>query len=205
MFRLSRLIVWAIIGLLMPLSPAVQAGPAEEAQAVVKTVTDDVLAKLKSLDKASREDTKHVFALVNEVVVPHFDSVTMASWVLGKHWRSASKDQKLDFTREFRTLLVRTYGTALARYTDEKVVYDTPRADDKGERVKVPTRIVQTGGGPDIPISYSLRNRDGEWKVYDVVIDGISMVTNYRSTYSQRIGQSGIDGLIQQLVAHNGA
>lgn len=182
---------------------AAHADTAESAQAVVKSVTDDVLAKLKQSKEEIKADPGKVYELVNEIVVPHFDSVAMARLVLGKHWRNTSKEQKLEFIDQFRNLLVRTYGTALANYTDEKIEYDATRVDPKGTKAKVRTRILPAAGGPDIPIAYSLRLTDGQWRVYDVAIDGISMVNNYRSGFSQRINQSGMDGLLARLKERN--
>ena len=127
----------------------------------------------------------------------------MARLVLGRFWRSASLDQQQQFIDEFKTLLVRTYATALFEYTGQKIVYKPMRIKDGEGRAVVRTEI-QPADGPAIPLHYTLaRGDDGTWRVYDIRIDGISLVTNYRSTYSRAIQRQGMDGLISSLSQKN--
>jgi phospholipid transport system substrate-binding protein len=127
----------------------------------------------------------------------------MARLVLGKYWRRANDEQKTTFEKEFRLLIVRTYATALLEYTDEVIEYPPTRLKPGDDDVTVQTVINQPGGVP-IPVNYSLHLTEaGQWKVYDMVIDGISLVTNYRSSFASEIRRGSLDDLIGKLVEHN--
>ena len=126
----------------------------------------------------------------------------MSKWVLAKHWRTADKKQKLAFIRAFRTLMVRTYATALLDYTEQEIRY-VPLRDDIGSGdVTVRTEVHQKTGQP-IGIKYGLHLRKKGWKVYDISVDGISLVANYRTSFNTEIKQKGLDGLIARLETHN--
>lgn len=174
----------------------------DDAQKVVHQTSDRMIAVLKADREAMRADPTRLYPLVEEIVLPHFDFVRMSSWVLGKHWRTASDAQKKNFVQAFRMLLVRIYATAMAEYRDQEIVYlplkAEPGADDVNVRSEVKMR-----GGPSIPVAYSLYLKDGAWKVYDVNIDGVSMVANYRTTFSHDIKQGGLDALIDKLATLN--
>ena len=167
----------------------------------------DTTAEMLSLIEAEREKIKarpvYIYELVEGVILPHFDFERMGRLVLGKHWRKASKAQREQFIKEFSFLLVRTYATAMMDYSGQKVIYLPFReGKDKNEAI-VRTEIDQKGGLP-IPIDYSLHLKDGEWKVYDVKIDAVSLVMNYRTTFSGEIRKlKGIDGLITKLQKRN--
>jgi phospholipid transport system substrate-binding protein len=142
--------------------------------------------------------------MVDQNVLPHFDFRKMSALVLGSNWREADAGQRDRFTSEFRQLLVRTYATALLKYTDEKVVmlpYRAPPPDDRTVTVKTEVR---RSGQPPIPIHYEFYlNRDGQWKVYDVSIEGVSIVTSYTNTYAERVRRDGLDKLIAGLSQEN--
>lgn len=167
---------------------------------LVRATTEEILRLLKANREVYQRDKSALYAMVDKEVLPHFDFQRMSQWVLGRYWRTATPEQRERFSKEFRDLLVRTYATALLNYTDEKVVYlpFTGKPDDK--QVIVRTEIKQSSGAPDIPISYSFYNKgDGEWKVYDVSIEGVSLVTNYRTTYADKIRRDGLDALIASI------
>jgi phospholipid transport system substrate-binding protein len=125
----------------------------------------------------------------------------MSQWVLGRNWRTATPDQRARFVAQFRNLLVRTYSSALSDYADEKITYLPFAGDLSAPTVTVRTEIEQ--GGSTIPINYSMyHSRDG-WKVYDVAISGVSLVTNYRSSFGNIIRDQGMDSLIRQLAEKN--
>jgi phospholipid transport system substrate-binding protein len=126
----------------------------------------------------------------------------MSSWVLGKYWRTATPAQRDRFTQEFRTLLVRTYAKSLSEYTDNKITYLPMRGSPQQSEVKVRTEVEQPGGFP-IPIDYDLYRKGDDWKVYDVTIDGVSLVTNYRTTFANQIREDGLDKLIATLADRN--
>jgi phospholipid transport system substrate-binding protein len=145
---------------------------------------------------------KKIVALTEEKILPHFDFERMSRIVLGRNWKNASKEQQAQFVSEFRTLLVRTYSSALAKYRNQNIVYKPMRAGAADTEVTVKTEIVQPGG-PPVLVDYSLLKRDDGWKVYDVVIEGISLVTNYRGQFANEIKQGGMDSLIQKLAEKN--
>jgi phospholipid transport system substrate-binding protein len=126
----------------------------------------------------------------------------MSSWVLGRYWRNATPKQRQEFTEQFRTLLVRTYAKSLSSYTDNKITYLPFRSSPDQTDVKVRTEVDQPGGFP-IPIDYDLYLKGDEWKVFDVTIDGVSLVTNYRTTFANQIRMDGLDKLISSLAERN--
>jgi phospholipid transport system substrate-binding protein len=151
---------------------------------------------------AITDDPAALDRLVTDIVLPYFDFRRMSQWVLGKYYRKATADQRERFVVEFRNLLVRTYGRFLSEYAGEKVVY-LPVADTSdATSVKVRTEI-EFGDNSVISVAYSLYSGPDGWKVYDVAFDGVSMVTNYRSSYGRIIRTEGMDSLISQMVRRN--
>lgn len=192
--------------LLMHLSVAVCAtsAPADILpQELVRDTSSRMLSALRDEQEAIKNNPGRLYELVSDIVLPYFDFRRMSQWVLGKNWRTATPDQRERFVEEFRKLLVRTYGTALSEYADEKIIYLPFAANTDARTVTVRTEIKQ--GGSTIPISYSMYNSSEGWKVYDVAINGVSLVTNYRSTFGSIIRGEGMDSLIKQLVERNSA
>lgn len=168
----------------------------------VKETAETVLEKLKTEGDAIKNDPDRVNDIVTDMVLPHFDFERMSKWVLGKHWRRASDEQKVKFVKEFKVLLVRTYANSLSEYSDQEIHYFPFRGTGKEEEVTVKTEIDQPGGFP-IPINYDLYRVNDAWKVVDVAIDGVSLVANYRSSFSAQIRKLGVDGLIAKLSEGN--
>ena len=190
----------AVVGLLMVGATAnavAQADPVE----VVRETAERVLEQLRS-DRARYQDDKALFGLVREVVFPHLDRERTAQWVLGANWRKATPAQREQFVEEFSELLLRTYGTALRQYDSEVLNFLPVNAPDGANRVTVRTEIVRPDG-PKVSVDYQLTNRSGEWKVYDVVIENVSLVITYRSEYAAIIKRDGMDGLLKQLADRN--
>lgn len=171
-------------------------------QELVQRTAEEMLTKLRVEKQVIEQHPERIYELVNQIVLPHFDFERMSSWVLGKHWRAATPAQKERFMAEFRTLLVRTYAKSLSEYTDSKISYLPMRPSPQEDQVKVRTEVDQPGGFP-IPIDYELRRQGDDWKVIDVTIDGVSLVTNYRSTFASQIRQDGLDKLITVLSERN--
>ena len=172
------------------------------ADVFVKSVADDVLAIVKK-DKAIQSgDQEKIFALAEEKIVPNFNFDHVCKLVLGKNFSKATKEQQDAFEREFRSLLIRTYASALSKYRNQTIEYKPLRdsADDKDVVVK--TQILQPGGQP-LAVDYSLEQVGDVWKVYDITIEGVSLVTNYRGQFSNEVRQGGMDGLIQKLADKN--
>jgi phospholipid transport system substrate-binding protein len=179
------------------------AATAQEAPDVlVQRVTDDVLEIIRKDRDIQNGDTHKVIELVDKKVLPHFNFPHMTALALGKDWRKASPQQQQQLTGEFKTLLVRTYANALTGYKNQKVVYKPLKMAPADADVLVRTEVLQPGSKP-VQLDYSLEKQESGWKVYDVVVAGISLVTNYRDQFSQEVRNGGIDGLIASVAAKN--
>ncbi len=146
--------------------------------------------------------TQKAVELVDQKVLPHFDFRHMTALAVGKDWKKASPGQQQQLTAEFKTLLVRTYSNALTSYKNQKLVYKPFKMNPGASEVLVRTEVIQPGSKP-VQIDYNLEKADGGWKVYDVVVAGISLVTNYRDQFAQEVRSGGIDGLIAAIAAKN--
>jgi phospholipid transport system substrate-binding protein len=186
------------------LSPGVQA-QAKEAppDQLVKSVTDEVLDIIRKDKDIKAGSTKRAIELVEQKVLPHFNFSRMTALALGKDWRQATPEQQKALTNEFRDLLVRTYSNALTAYKNETVDYRPFKMQPGETDVTVRTQIHQAGARQPITLDYSLEKNGNAWKVYDVVVAGVSLVTNYRSSFTTEVRNGGIDGLIKTLKAKN--
>jgi len=195
---------WRLMGMIMlvGLLGSTPSWAVQSPQALVEQTANQMLDKLRTERKVIDEHPGRIYELVNEIVLPHFDFERMSTWVLGKYWRRATPEQRKEFIEQFRTLLVRTYAKSLSSYTDNKLTYLPFRGGPQQTDVTVRTEVDQPGGFP-IPIDYSLYLKGDEWKVYDVTIDGVSLVTNYRTTFANQIRQDGLDKLIASLANRN--
>ena len=193
--------IGVLFGLLTLTAVAAPVAPASPRDMVIDT-SQKMLAALKKDKNLIKQNPQRIYDLVSEIVLPHFDFTTMSKWVLGKNWRSLNPDQQQRFTTEFRTLLVRTYAVSLSEYQDQKLNYLPLKAAPSADDVTVRTEVLR-GGGPAIPINYSMHLTANGWKVYDVVIDGVSLVINYRTSFATQIRTGGVDKLIEDLVARN--
>jgi phospholipid transport system substrate-binding protein len=169
---------------------------------LVKTTAEDVLEIVKNDKDIQAGNQKKIFALAEEKILPNFNFERVSRLVLGKYWTRANKDQQEAFQREFRSLLLRTYATALSKYRNQTIEYKPMRAQPGDTKVTIKTLVIQPDG-PPIAIDYSLEKFPEGWKVYDIVIEGVSLVTNYRGQFSNEIRQSSLDGLIQKLTDKN--
>lgn len=194
MFRILAIFLAAIV-------PALAAAQ-ETPDALVKRTTDEVLAIIKADKDVQSGNTTKVVQLAERKVLPHFDFSRMARLAVGRNWTQASEAQKETLTKEFRTLLVRTYSTSLAQYRNQTIEVKPAKVGPQDKEAVVKTAVIQQGG-PPIPIDYTMEKTDGGWKVYDVVIDGASLVTTYRGTFNDQIQKGGIDGLIKTLQERN--
>lgn len=176
---------------------------AEEApDALVKRVTTEVTTLIKSdkdIQAGNREKVKNV---IESKLVPNFDFERMTALAMGRSWSKATPEQQRTLVGEFRTLLVRTYSGALTNYRDNQIDYKPLRMNPGDTEVIVRTQVVQPGGSP-IPIDYSMEKKGDTWKAYDVVVGGVSLVTNYREEFNNAVKASGVDGLIKTLADKN--
>lgn len=186
--------------MVMSVLPTAHAATNTAPDAMVKNVTSSVLTYLQDNRAELEADPDKVYKLVNDTVLPHFDFRYMSQLVLGKHWRTASDSQKDRFTEAFRDLLVTTYSNSLLQYTGQDIEYLPFRAADDADKVTVKVEVVPDAGLP-VPIDYQLRQKNSEWKVYDVNIDGLSIVSNYRSSVGSEVSNKSLDQVITDMAA----
>ena len=175
----------------------------DDPKAMIKATADKVLSEVTLHKDELEKDLSGLYVLVQEAVVPNTDFYRMSQVAMGRYWRRADEEQRQKIAHEFREMLVRTYATALLNYSGEQIEYLPVRSQPGDKEVMVPTRINLQGGGPAVPIHYRVYLAEDGWKLYDVVIDGVSLVANYRSSFASQIRRGGVDGLIQQLAQRN--
>jgi phospholipid transport system substrate-binding protein len=174
----------------------------EAPDTLVKAVTQDVIAVVKQDKDIQSGSTRKTVALVEEKVLPHFNFARMTALAMGPNWRKASPEQQQQLVEEFRTLLVRTYSTALTQYRDQAIEFKPLRMQPADTEVTVRSEVRQSGTAP-ISIDYSMEKTAAGWKVYDVAVAGVSLVTTYRDTFANEVRNAGVDGLIKTLADRN--
>ena len=197
-----KLISGFLIGMALA-APAVAQTQDLAPDALAKKVTDEVIAVLRADKDIQAGNTKKVLDLVEAKILPHFNFARMTRLAVGAPWRQASAAQQQSLTNEFRTLLVNTYTTAFTQYRDQVIEYRPLKMAPADTEVVVRSLIKQKTGADPIDINYSMEKTDGGWKVYDVIIAGVSLVQNYRSSFASEIQKRGVDGLIATLSAKN--
>ena len=190
----------AFVGL-VPVAPAT-AQDAQAPDALVKDVTQDVIAIVKQDKDIQSGNTKKTIALVEQKVLPHFNFTRMTALAMGVNWRKATPDQQKLLVDQFRTLLVRTYSTALTSYRNQTIDFKPLRAQPADTDVTVRSEVRQSGAEA-VTIDYSMEKTPSGWKVYDVVVGGVSLVTTYRDTFANEVRNAGVDGLIKTLSDKN--
>jgi len=188
-----------LLAVLPPLAQAQSAAP----DVLVKTITDEVTAALKKDKDIQAGDTKKAADLIETKIVPHFNFIRMARIAMARNWRSATPEQQKEIASEFKTLLVRTYSTALVNYKEHQIDYKPLRAKPEDSEVTVKSDVKPSGSTQPVTIDYELEKTDNGWKIYDVKVDGVSLVTTYRDTFATEVRERGIDGLIKSLATKN--
>ena len=188
-----------LFALLVPLAQAQQPAP----DVLVKSITEEVVAILKKDQDIQAGDPKKVADLIDTKVVPHFNFIRMTRLAMARNWRLASPEQQKELAGEFKTLLVRTYSTALSNYRDQQIDYKPLRAKPEDTEVTVKSDVKQSGSSQPVTIEYEMEKTPGGWKVYDVKVGGVSLVTTYRDTFASEVKERGVDGLIKSLAAKN--
>ncbi|MAX51973.1 MAG: toluene tolerance protein [Methylophaga sp.] len=200
---MSKSLLSLITCFFLATSLLVSAENMSEPQTLVKNASDKMLKALEDNQAELEKSPEKIYSLVEDILMPYFDFEKMSKLALGKNWRQLDKEQRVQFVEEFRLLLIRTYSTAMLEYTNEEIRLLPFRDDVSRKRVTVPMEVIQPAG-PSIPMALSLfQNDSSEWKVYDVKIDGISLVTNYRSSFATEIRNKGVDSLISDLAERN--
>ena len=193
----------AVLSVMLMAAPSVVMAEIS-AEELVKQTADDVLNTIKNDKDIQAGNQQKIFALAEEKILPNFDFERVCRMVLGKNWKAASPEQQAVFQKEFRSLLLRTYAVALGKYKNQVIEFKPLRAEPDAKNVSVKTQILQPGGQP-IAVDYSLVKAEGGWKVYDIVIESVSLVTNYRSQFSNEIRTNGLDSLNKKLAEKNKA
>jgi phospholipid transport system substrate-binding protein len=181
---------------------AAGAAAQEAPDAMVKRVAEETLATIKSDPKVAAGDQARIREVVETKLLPYFDFERITALAMGRNWSKATPEQKKQLVEQFRQLLVRTYSGALTQYRDQTMDYKPLRADANATEVTVRTEVVRQGQAP-VPIDYSMSKGNPEWKVYDVIVGGVSLVTNYRDEFNEQIKSGGVEGLIKTLQAKN--
>jgi phospholipid transport system substrate-binding protein len=200
---MKRVIAVAALAVALAGIPALGAA-ARVPHEIISTTVNQLIDQMEQNREEFRNDRRRLYEMVSDLVVPHFDVERIARLVLARHWREATAEQREKFTREFQTLMIRTYSTALFEYTGrEEMTVQPANVQDGDDRTVVRTEVKLPDTAP-IPVNYSfVHNDDGTWKIYDINIDGVSWVINYRSSYDPIIQQRGLDGLISELAGKN--
>ncbi len=170
--------------------------------ALARSVTDEVLSIIRADKELQAGNSQKVLELVEAKVLPHFSFASMTQLAMGRNWRQASAEQRQRLIAEFRTLLVRTYTTAFTQYRNQTVDYKPLRVAAGDTDVVVQSLVKRSSGAP-VAVDYNMEKTDTGWKVYNVKIEGISLVENYRNTFNTEIQKSGVDGLIKSLAEKN--
>jgi len=176
----------------------------EDAQTLVKETTDAMLDALTAEKNTIKSNPERVYALVDKIVLPHFDFERMSRFVLGQNWAQATPAQQGKFVQEFRRLLVRTYATALVETAGQavEISYLPVREESGADRVTLQTQVKASGKQP-IALDYSMYLLNGAWKVYNISAGGVSLVTTYRTEFNNDISSGGMDKLIAKIAARN--
>ncbi len=195
-----------LLGILLYLASWATAMAADvDPHTLVYDRTQAVLSVLKEKHADFEADPQALYQLVQNEIVPLVDIKAMAMLSIGPPWRNATSAQRDRFVDEFRTMLVRTYTTSLLEYVDAEIEYLPPRSGSTatGNRAQVYTKVKPGHGQSPVDVIYSLRKKDGEWLAYDVSIDGVSLIKNYRTSFSREISETGFDALLDRLAQRN--
>ena len=196
--RIRYLFTAALLALLLPLVAAAEQSPRQ----MVEQISDQLLHLLTSDSGRLATDPEAVYGAADRIIAPHVDFDRVGRLVLGKYWRRATPEQRQRFIAEFRRLVVRSYSTAFNDFGDWTIRYLPVRLSEDGRRAVVRTRVTRPGAEP-VEVSYHMHRPGGRWLAYDVKVDGISLITNYRNSFSREIRQAGVEGLIRKLSAMN--
>ena len=169
---------------------------------MIKSVAQDVMTIVKQDSGSKAENQKKILALVDAEVLPNFNFTHMTQLAMGRYWHQATPVQQKALVAEFRNMLVRTYTNAFTLYHDQQIEIKPLKLAATDTDIMVYSRIIKSGGQPT-SVNYRMERMPDGWKVYDVVIEAVSLVTNYRSQFASTIQQSGVDGLIKELSGMN--
>jgi phospholipid transport system substrate-binding protein len=189
-----------VLFLLLPLNVA-QAG--QEPITMLKGVTDSVLAQLRSHQGELKTHPDRIYGIAEHLIIPHVDFVEMGRWIAGRNaWKKASESDQSDFIAAFKTLVVRTYATSLLQYTDQTVEFMPLKSTTEKARLQV-TSYVNGGDKGQIKMDYRLIKQGDNWLVYDIIIEGVSLLKGYQAQFSEDVRQQGLNYVTHKIKAHN--
>lgn len=172
------------------------------AEQVIQQTSKEIMTTIESRKEELREDSTRLYALVEDIVLPHFDFDFISRLVLGRAWKEASPENRKRFSQAFQKLLVRTYSNALLEYSGEQLTWIEAKTGDNPNRV-IQRAEVELASGQVVPMNYRMHKTGNGWKVYDITIDNISLVMNYRGSFAGEIRKNGLTSLIERLEAKN--
>ena len=168
-------------------------------EVIIEQTSTQLLDIINQESDRIREDVKFVDSIVNDIIVPIIDLQSMAKLILGKHWKTASEQQRNDFIGEFKNMLIRTYAKSFADFGYAKINIIPNAEAQKGKFYRVKTQVTLSGS-PPLNVDYVFRQqKDKQWKAFDLVVDGLSMIKNFRSSFSQEIEETSLDALINRM------
>jgi phospholipid transport system substrate-binding protein len=159
-------------------------------------------AEEQTPEQIIEQTSTELLKIINDLILPVIDLQSMGKLILGKHWKTASEEQRTQFIAQFKSMLVRTYAKSVADYGDAKVKVFPYKGDKKGKRHRVKSQL-SIGSGTPLQVDYVFRRKDDSWKVFDLVVDGLSLIKNFRTSFSQEISETSLDALIERLASTN--
>ena len=169
---------------------------------VVKATAESVISHIEENRSVLEKNPEKIYDMVNQLIIPRFDFVSMSKWVLGKHWKQASEEQRSEFIIQFKELLVRTYARALLEYSGQEIKYFPVEQNPESNLAVVKTELTSKSSA-QLPILFRMHQKNEEWKVVDVSVDGVSLVTTYRGSFATQIKKNGFDSLLNELSKKN--
>jgi phospholipid transport system substrate-binding protein len=170
---------------------------------MLESVTNRVLAELKSHQAIIKANPKKIYDVVNFIVLPHVDFVEMAKWVVGRNaWKAADTATKKEFVQAFKTMIVRTYARSLLEYTDQTIEF-LPLRETLGSQPRIQVASVIEDNGQTTHIDYYLLRESEDWKIYDIVIEGVSLIQGYRAQFADDVRQGGVAAVLEAVRRHN--
>ncbi len=169
---------------------------------IVEQTSSELLQIINEQSERIKNEEGYVNEVINDLILPVIDLQSMGKLILGKHWKTASDEQKSQFIEQFKSMLIRTYAKSVADFGHAKVTVFPPKGEQKGKRHRVKSHL-DIGSGTPLQVDYVFRRKDDSWKVFDLVVDGLSLIKNFRTSFSQEISETSLDALIERLASTN--
>ncbi|HET9843960.1 MAG TPA: ABC transporter substrate-binding protein [Gammaproteobacteria bacterium] len=198
-----HLVVRSFVVLLLSLYACIALAQ-ERPEVLLERVTQEMLTALKQNDAEIKRNHAKLVEIIDKILVPHVDLHDMSRWVVGRNaWLKASASEKTRFAQEFKDLMIRTYSSSLTAYSNQEIIYKPIRGSLEGKkRVQVSSQIIEPGRSP-IQVSYRLVLKGGGWKVYDIIIEGVSLLKGFKSQFEADIQEHGLEKVIEKMKTHN--